>query len=719
VIEENFVALLSKELSFRPERVQATLALLDEGATVPFISRYRKERTGGMDEVQIRPLRDRYAYLRDLEDRKGTILKAAEEQGKLTPELRRQIEGCTQKQELEDLYLPFKPKRRTRAAMARERGLEPLADLLWAQDRTEGKPETLATEFVNPEKGVATAEEALAGARDIVAERLSEDAPLRVRLRELAAHEGVLRSSVKPAHRGKPSKFEQYYDFSEPIRSIAPHRVLAMLRGEREEVLKVSVVIPLDRAENLMVGRALRNPRSIFAAQLREAALDALERLVLPALESEIREELWGRAEAAAIEVFAKNLRELLLAPPAGPRAVLGIDPGLRTGCKMVSIDKTGRPLDHVAIFPHPPGARREEAAALLERWIESTHPDFVAVGNGTAARETEAFVDEILRRLPVPRPVRVSVSESGASVYSASDVAREEFPDLDVTVRGAISIARRLQDPLAELVKVDPKSIGVGQYQHDVNPAKLQRALDDVVESCVNFVGVDLNTASMRLLSYVSGIGPALARAIVSRRESNGLFTSREDLKEVPRLGGKAFEQAAGFLRVRGSRHLLDNSAVHPESYGVVERMASRLEVRLDALVGSEALVSKIRPEEFVDSRVGMPTVVDILAELRKPGRDPRQSFDPPSFREDLHEISDVKEGMVLSGVVTNVTQFGAFVDIGVHQDGLIHVSQLSDRFVANPTDVVRVGQVVKVRVVSVEVQRKRVGLSLRGVGS
>jgi len=697
----------------KPFQVEHTVTLLQEGATVPFIARYRKEQTGELDEVQIRTVEEQFAYYCELEERKVTVLKSIEEQGKLTPELRERIEATRQKTELEDLYLPYKPKRRTKATIARERGLEPLADIMAAQELTAGTVEEAAAPFVDPDKEVPDAAAALEGAGHILAERLSDNADARTMVRRLTKEQGVMASRVAADYKEKVTKFEMYYDYQEPLKAVPSHRMLAMRRGEKEEVLYLSIAAPVEQILAGLKSRLIQRA-SIFGPLLERVAEDAYKRLIAPSIEVELRLESKERADEAAILVFARNLRDLLLAPPAGGKRVLGIDPGFRTGSKLAAVDATGRFLEHVTIYPHIGEGRVPQARQDLLRLVEAHAIEMVAVGNGTAGREMEIFVKETLagagRQLPV-----VPVSEAGASVYSASEIAREEFPDLDLTVRGAISIARRLQDPLGELVKVDPKSIGVGQYQHDVNQAMLKRSLDGVVESCVNYVGVDLNTASWALLAYVSGVGPALAKAITRYRDENGSFASRKALLKVPRFGAKAFEQAAGFLRIRDGKHPLDNTAVHPERYSLVEAMASDLGATLTGLAADPALVDRIELKRYVSDSVGLPTLKDIVEELKKPGRDPRSRFQTASFRDDIREIADLQADMILQGVVTNVTAFGAFVDIGVHQDGLVHISHLANRYVKDPNDAVKAGQVVKVKVLSADPQRKRISLSIK----
>ncbi|GEN05073.1 uncharacterized protein SAMN05443572_1011383 [Myxococcus fulvus] len=709
-----YAAELSQELGLRPEQVDRTLALNADGATVPFIARYRKEVTGGLDEVQIQTILDRAGERAELDSRRETILRSVEEQGKLTPELAKALKAAKTRTELEDLYLPYRPKRRTRAAIARERGLEPLADLLWKQDGRRGEDaDAKVRPFVNAEKEVPDLAAALAGARDICAERVSEDAGLRRESREVCAKRGTLRSDVVPAKKGEPTKFENYYGHEEPLSQAPSHRVLALLRGEEEGVLKVRLNMPDDEVKALLAGRVVTKPQSLFASELRAAVEDGWERLMGPSLESELRAELKERADKGAIGVFGENLRHLLLTAPAGARAVLALDPGLRTGIKLAMLDNTGSVAETLTLYSERSADERVRAAKLLSAVVQKHKPELIAVGNGTGSREAETFVRDTLKALGVQVPV-VSVSEQGASIYSASEVARDEFPEMDVSLRGAVSIGRRLQDPLAELVKIDPKSIGVGQYQHDVDQGLLKKKLGEVVDSCVNAVGVDVNTASPQLLEHVSGVGPSLAKKLVAHRASKGRFTTRRELLKVSGLGPKTFEQAAGFLRVRGPEPL-DASAVHPERYAVVERMAKDLGVEVGALVGNASLVRKIDPKKYLGPDLGELTLKDILAELEKPSRDPRGDFSAPTMRDDLRTLEDVKEGMVLQGVVTNVTAFGAFVDVGVHQDGLVHVSQISTKFVKDPSEVVKVGDRLTVRVLSVDLQRKRLALSVR----
>ena len=696
-------------------KVRSAAGLLAEGNSIPFIARYRKERTGGLDEVELRGIEDAIGYHRELAQRKNTILKTIHEQGKLDATLRKTILACGDKKELEELYLPYKPKRRTRATMAKERGLEPLAVFLEAQVNSgAGRDEVLAP-YINADRDVPDGAAALQGACDVLAEKWADDGQTRRDARE-AMNRGSLVSKARRGWTGKSSKFEMYYDHREPLGKVPSHRYLAMRRGEAEKVLRVGIELDEEAVIRRLVSRLVTNPSFLFRRELVGAVDDCCRRLLFPSLESTIMAELKETADEEAIRVFSQNLRELLLFSPAGERAVLGIDPGFRTGCKVAVVNATGKFLENATIYPTPPRNNTKEAEEILLRLIDRHHVDLIAIGTGTASRETDAFVEAMLQTSD-GKIAKVAVNESGASIYSASETARSEFPDLDVTVRGAISIARRLQDPLAELVKIDAKSIGVGQYQHDVNQTQLRKALDREVQSCVNLVGVDLNTASAPLLSYVSGIGPKLAEAILDHRNARGAFTSREDLQSVPRLGNKAFVQSAGFLRVRGGRQPLDQSAVHPESYYIVQKMARALGVAPEAMIGNTAAVKRLDPGQFVDEQVGLPTIEDILRELDKPGRDPRQEFRVVKFAEGVHELADLTEGMTLEGVVTNVTRFGAFVDVGVHQDGLVHISQLDNRFVSDPTDVVAVGDIVRVKVLEIDTQRGRISLSRKQV--
>jgi uncharacterized protein len=677
------IPLLAAELKLPKDGVSAVLGLFSEGATVPFIARYRKEATGDLDEVQIRAIQERHGYLKDLHERRETILESIASQSKLTDELRAKILACETKTALEDLYLPFRPKRRTRATIAREKGLEDV-------------------------------DAALAGARDIVAERVVEDADVRKVVRDLFAGEGVLRSEMAPDKKGQRTKFEQYYDFAEPVRNIPSHRFLAVRRGEREDVLRTSITVDVETTLAKMQ-RRVGLKASPWEEQLRQAIEDGFRRLLAPSVENDVRADLKLSSDREAVGVFASNLRNLLLAAPLGDKPVIGIDPGLRTGCKCAAVNGTGKYLDTVTVYPSRGAEGEAKAAKGLLAFVRRHDPVAVAVGNGTAGRETEAFTRRVLQENGLERVIVVLVSESGASIYSASDIAREEFPDLDITVRGAVSIARRLQDPLAELVKLDPKSIGVGQYQHDVNQNLLKRKLDDVVESCVNHVGVQLNTASAPLLAHVAGIGASTAKKIVSHREAHGAFSTRPQLLKVSGIGPRTFEQAAGFLRISDGEHPLDASAVHHERYPLVERIARDMQVGVADLVGDAKLADRIDIQRYVDDSVGEPTLRDIVGELRKPGRDPREEFEPPKFRDDVTSLDDLDQGMTLEGVVTNVTHFGAFVDVGVKQDGLVHISQLADRFVKDPNEVVKVGDKVQVRVLEVDTERKRISLTCR----
>jgi uncharacterized protein len=712
---QDVVPQLAAELHLPPEQVQRTLALSSEGATIPFIARYRKEASGGLDEVQIQAVVEGARRLRELAERRAAVVASIEEQGKMTPELARSLVAATTRTEVEDLYLPYRPRRRTRATIARERGVEPLAELIWRQRSPAGRPADAVLTFVDPQKEVPDPESALAGARDICAEWLAEDASLRGLARGLASRQGVLRSEVVPAHRGERTKFEGYYAHREPAASAPSHRVLALFRGEAEGVLRVRLQFPDDEVVRRLTAKLVTRPQMPFADELRAAVADGWSRLLGPSLETELRGELKARADREAVEVFAQNLRHLLLAPPAGARRVLALDPGLRTGLKLAVLDGTGRLLETATLYTERGAAERSRATALILDLLGRHGPELIAVGNGTGSREAETFVRGALKDSDAAVRL-VSVSEQGASVYSASEIAREELPELDVSLRGAVSIGRRLQDPLSELVKIDPKSVGVGQYQHDVDQAALRKKLGEVIDSCVNAVGVDVNSASPQLLEHVSGIGPTLARRIIAHRERSGAFSSRSALQEVSGLGPKAFEQAAGFLRVRGSEPL-DDSAVHPERYGVVRRMATDLGLEIRELVGRAEMARRIDWRRYTGPDLGEPTLRDILAELEKPGRDPRGDFSAPGFRADLSALEDLREGMVLEGVVTNVTAFGAFVDVGVHQDGLVHVSELANRFVRDPAEVVTLGDRLAVKVLSVDLARRRLSLSVRAL--
>ena len=708
------VPQIAAELGLPREGVQAVVALLDEKATVPFIARYRKEVTGGLDEVQIRDIEEKRAYAVELEERRMAILAEIGKQGKLTPELAAKIIACTTKAAIEDLYLPYKPKRRTRAMIARERGLEPLALRLLGQPM-DGDPRKEAEAFVDAAKEVATVEDALKGARDIAAETLAESADARAIVRRAFETEGMVVTAAVPEKTTQPTKFEQYYDFKESVAAIPSHRFLAIRRGETEGVLRFDLSVEAERVVPKLEAVMKLDRKSPFAGELELAVADGYKRVLVPSVENDVRVELKQRADRAAVDVFADNLKHLLLAAPLGTKTVVGVDPGIRTGCKIAVLDATGKFLENTTIYPGQSAHKEEEAARLVVAYAKKYEPFAFAIGNGTAGRETETFVKKALAAAGITTVLVVPVSEAGASVYSASDVAREEFPDLDLTVRGAISIGRRLQDPLAELVKVDPKSIGVGQYQHDVFQPLLGRKLGEVVESCVNLVGVEINTASAELLSYVAGLSSSLAKKIVRHRDTEGRFSSRTELTKVSGLGPRAFEQCAGFLRIHGGAHPLDASAVHPERYALVEQMAKDIGVSLSELVGKKDLVKRIRIEKYVSAEVGEPTLLDILKELEKPGRDPRATFEPPKFRDDVTTMEDLKVDMILEGMVTNVTAFGAFVDVGVHQDGLVHVSRLSDRFIRDPAEVVKVGDKLKVKVLEVDLQRKRISLSAR----
>ncbi|HMW29508.1 MAG TPA: Tex family protein [Plasticicumulans sp.] len=715
----NLSQTIATELAVRPAQVEAAVRLLDEGATVPFIARYRKEVTGGLDDTQLRTLEERLGYLRELEDRRAAVLASIGEQGRLTDALRADILAADTKTRLEDLYLPYKPKRRTKAQIAREAGLAPLAETLLADPQQ--APEALAAGFVAPDRGVADVKAALDGARQILMETFAEDAELLGRLRERLWSEGVLASRLVDGRQDEGAKFSDYFDFAEPLHKVPSHRALALLRGRNEGVLTLGLDLPVAEgqphpAEAMIAARfgvrALGRPAD---AWLTESVRWAWKIKLSSALDTELKNRLREAAETEAIRVFATNLKDLLLAAPAGPRAVLGLDPGLRTGCKVAVVDATGKLLATETIHPHVPHQRWDEALAKLAVLCRTHAVALVAIGNGTASRETDRLVAELIRREPGLGLGKIVVSEAGASVYSASELAALEFPGLDVSLRGAVSIARRLQDPLAELVKIEPKAIGVGQYQHDVNQTQLARSLDAVVEDCVNAVGVDVNTASVPLLTRVSGLNATLARNIVAWRDANGAFRNRAQLLKVPRLGDKTFEQAAGFLRIAHGDNPLDRSAVHPEAYPVVERILKRAGRDIGGVLGDTGFLRGLRPEQYTDGRFGVPTVRDIIAELEKPGRDPRPEFRTAAFREGVEDLKDLEADMVLEGVVTNVTNFGAFVDIGVHQDGLVHVSCLSEKFVKDPHQVVRAGDVVRVKVLEVDVKRRRIALTMR----
>ena len=730
-----FAQIIAERLNISAKNVDGTLALIDEGCTIPFIARYRKERTGGLDEVQISAISDQYERLKELQKRKETIVKTISEQGKMTPELEKRIADTWETTTLEDIYLPYRPKRRTRAQVAREQGLEPLAVILLQQ--RERDPERAAQRFIvgaqrpaGDGSPVATAADALKGAQDIIAEQVSEDERSRQQVRGAFRRTAVITSKVIKAKQDtdEAQKFRDYFDWHEPLKRCSSHRLLAMRRGEAEGILRLSIAPVSDDECVERLQRHYVYGQTPCGRLVAEAVEDSYKRLLKPSIETEFFNLSKEQADDEAIRVFAENLRQLLLSAPLGQKRVMGIDPGFRTGCKVVCLDAQGNLLHHEAIFPHPPVNHRMQATVHVQQMIQDYHIEAIAIGNGTASRETRAFIEEVLSSESYEThksyetheshsPQVFVVSEDGASVYSASKTAREEFPDEDVTVRGAVSIGRRLMDPLAELVKIDPKSIGVGQYQHDVDQTKLKQQLDQTVMSCVNSVGVNLNTASQHLLQYVSGLGPALAKNIVDYRKENGAFTSRAQLKKVPRLGPAAFEQCAGFLRIPGAKNPLDNSAVHPERYAVVEQMARDQQCAVADLISSKEKREAIRPERYVTNDVGLPTLTDIMKELEKPGRDPREQIEEFEFAKGIETVDDLVEGMELPGIVTNITNFGAFVDIGVHQDGLVHISQLADKYVKDPNQVVKLHQHVRVRVIEVDRRRNRISLSMRGL--
>ncbi|HGH6014176.1 TPA: Tex family protein [Vibrio mimicus] len=712
---------IAQELNVRPEQVIAAVTLIDDGNTVPFIARYRKEVTGGLDDTQLRNLDSRLAYLREMDDRRQTILKSIQEQGKLTPELEQAILNADSKNRLEDLYLPYKPKRRTKGQIAIEAGLEPLADTLWTQPNTD--PESEAAKYINAEKGVADSKAALDGARAIVMERIAEDANLLEKIRQHLNRNAEIVSRVVEGKEQAGEKFKDYFDHREPISKAPSHRALAMLRGRNEGFLTLTLNADPELEESARQSYCETLIAEHYGIHLSQATADAWRKQVISwawkikismHMETELMSAMKERAEIEAIEVFATNLKDLLMAAPAGPRATLGLDPGLRTGCKVAVVDATGKVLATDTIYPHAPQHQYDRAMQSIALLVKKFNVDLIAIGNGTASRETDAFAADLIKRGNL-KVQKIMVSEAGASVYSASELAAKEFPNLDVSLRGAVSIARRLQDPLAELVKIDPKSIGVGQYQHDVSQTLLAKRLDAIVEDCVNAVGVDVNTASAALLTRVAGLSAALAQNVVDYRDENGRFESRSALKKVPRLGPKAFEQCAGFLRIMDGKNPLDASAVHPEAYPVVKTIAEKNSKDLKALIGNTEFLRTLRAVDYIDENFGVPTVTDIIKELDKPGRDPRPEFKTATFAEGIHEVSDLEVGMVLEGVVSNVANFGAFVDIGVHQDGLVHISALTDRFISDPREVVKAGDIVKVKVMEVDVQRKRIALSMR----
>jgi len=699
---------IADELSVSEKQVKITIELLDEGGTVPFIARYRKEATGSLDEVQIAAIRDRKQQLEELDKRREAILKSMIELEKLTPELEKQIMEAETMTILEDIYLPFKPKRKTKASVAKEKGLQGLADFIMIQNSDDLYTEAL--KYVNVDLGVSNAEEALSGARDILAEFMSEQPELRGKMRELFVQAGTFHSKLIKGKDTEGQKYKDYFDWSEPVKTAPSHRILALRRAEKEIILTLDIEVPEDNAIRILEDFYVKssNPSSM---QVQQAALDAFKRLIKPSMETEIRLLTKKQADTEAIRVFADNARQLLLAAPVGQKRIMAIDPGFRTGCKLVCLDNQGQLVDNTNIYPHNGTEAAKESAKTIKFLVDKYSIEAIAIGNGTAGRETETFV----KSLQLTDIVIVMVNESGASIYSASDVAREEFPDKDITVRGAVSIGRRLMDPLAELVKIDPKSIGVGQYQHDVDQNQLQSSLDDTVISCVNSIGVELNTASKQILAYISGLGPQLAQNIVDYRNKNGAFKRRSELRQVPRLGDKAFEQAAGFLRIRNAEHPLDSSAVHPERYALVEQMAKDLDCKVEELMKDEQFRQKIKLQSYVSETIGLPTLNDILKELAKPGLDPREQFETFSFSEGINSINDLHVGMNLPGIITNITAFGAFVDIGVHQDGLVHLSQMADKFIKDPNEVVKVSQKVMVRVTEVDVNRKRIALSMK----
>lgn len=708
-MENIFHRQIAGMLPIAEKQIAATIELLDEGATIPFISRYRKEKTGGLNEVEIENIRSCYDKLKETAKRKETIIATIEEQGQLTPELRKRIDATWDATELEDIYLPYKPKRKTRAEAARQKGLEPLATLLMLQRETQ--PEAQAARYVKGE--VKDAEDALKGARDIIAEHVSEDERARNSIRSIFTRQATLTAKVTKGKEQEAANYRDYFDYSESLRRCSSHRLLAIRRAEAEGLLKVSISPDDDECLDRL-DRQFVKGRNASSQQVAEAVKDAYKRLLKPSIETEFAAISKEKADDEAIQVFTANLRQLLLAPPLGQKRMMGIDPGFRTGCKVVCLDAQGNLLHNENIYPHPPVSKGKEAMARLSKMIEAYQIEAIAIGNGTASRETEEF----LKKMTFPRNVQIFVvSEQGASIYSASKIAREEFPDYDVTVRGAVSIARRLMDPLAELVKIDPKSIGVGQYQHDVDQTKLKKSLDQTVESCVNLVGVNLNTASSHLLTYISGLGPQLAQNIVNYRQQNGPFASRKELLKVPRMGAKAFEQCAGFLRIAGGKNPLDNTAVHPESYHIVEQMARDLGCTVDTLIADKELRRKVELKKYVTTEVGMPTLQDIMQELDKPGRDPRGTIKAFEFDSSVHIIDDLREGMELPGIVGNITNFGAFVDIGIKENGLIHLSQMADRYVSNPADILSIHQHIRVKVLGIDKERKRIQLTLKGV--
>ncbi|MEI7723790.1 MAG: Tex family protein [Bacteroidota bacterium] len=710
MIDEKYTQIIADELKQPAGFVQNTINLLESGATIPFIARYRKEMTGSMDEVVIAQVRDRLAQLKDLDSRRTAILKSLQEQEKLTPELESAVNNAASMAELEDIYLPYKPKRKTRASIAREKGLDPLATLIFSQRYDDVA--FRAEKFIDPDKGVNSVEEAIQGACDIIAEKVNEDSYARKRIRSLFQKESVMSSKVVKGKDQDGINFQMYFDYHEPLHRAPSHRLLAMFRGENEGFLRISVGVEDEPALDIL-DRIFVRGNNASAALVKTAIADSCKRLLFPSIETEMRQWAKEKADTEAIRVFAENMRQLLLAPPLGQKNVLAIDPGFRTGCKVVCLDRQGKLVHNETIYPHPPQNEVKEAIHKIKSLVNAYKIEAIAIGNGTAGRETE----RLIKSIPFDRDViALAVNESGASIYSASAVARKEFPDYDVTVRGSVSIGRRLMDPLAELVKIEPKSIGVGQYQHDVDQTALMKSLEDTVISCVNKVGVEVNTASEELLTYVSGLGPALAKNMIAYRNENGPFKSRNEFRKVTRFGDKAYEQAAGFLRIRDAKNPLDRSSVHPESYQVVDQMVKKLNCTVDELIVKPELRSKIKLEEFTSEKVGMPTLQDIMQELAKPGRDPRQQFEMFEFDKHIHSINDLRTGMKLPGIITNITNFGVFVDLGVHQDGLVHISQLADRFVKDPNDVVKLNQKVMVEVLEIDMERKRIQLTMKG---
>ncbi|HQI46499.1 MAG TPA: Tex family protein [Bacteroidales bacterium] len=706
---KNHSEIISQELGITLKQVENTIQLLTSGATVPFIARYRKEATGCLDEVQIINIRDRYNQLVELDKRRESIINSIQEQNKLTDELKEKLINASSLSELEDIYLPYRPKRKTKASIAIAKGLEPLAKIILAQNKSDINME--AEKFIDQEKGVESLEDAISGARDIIAEIVNENQNVRKPLRELFMKESVIRSRNIKGKEKEGENYKNYFEWEEKLSKAPSHRILAMLRGEREEFLRINIFPSEEKAMEILV-RIYIKAQNESSQQLMIALKDSYKRLLAPSLETEVRNSFKEKADAEAIRVFAENLRQLLLTPPLGQKNVLAIDPGFRTGCKLVCLDKQGKLLHNETIYPHPPENEVKQAVNKIQSLVNAYKIEAIAIGNGTAGRETE----RLIRNIRFDRNVMaLVVNESGASVYSASAIAREEFPEYDITVRGSVSIGRRLMDPLAELVKIDPKSIGVGQYQHDVNQNELQKSLDDTVVSCVNAVGVEVNTSSKELLKYVSGIGPALAQNLITYRDEHGAFRSREELKKVKRFSEKVFEQAAGFLRIQDAVHVLDNSAVHPESYHIVKKMAEKLSCSINDLIEKEALRKQIKLSDFVTENVGLPTLQDIMSELSKPGRDPREKFDFFEFDKNVHSVKDLKVGMVLPGIITNITAFGAFVDIGVHQDGLVHISHLANKFVSDPNQIVKLNQKVNVKVLDVDIERKRISLSMK----